>query len=64
MNEEFSGGGQGAGARENKRWDQWDRFGRWERKGRVMGVLEVWKAGEKGGNYLAMLKICNRKMTK
>ena len=64
MNEEFSGGGQGAGARENKRWDQWDRFGRWERKGRVMGVLKVWKAGEKGGNYPAMLKICNRKMTK
>ena len=38
----------------------------WEmgRKGRVMGVLKVWKAGEKGGNYPAMLKICNRKMTK
>ena len=38
----------------------------WEmgRKGRVMGVLKVWKAGEKGGNYPAMLKICNRKMAK
>ena len=48
MNEEFSGGGQGAGARENKVWDHWEGFGRWERKGRVMGVLKGWKAGEKG----------------
>ena len=66
MNEEFCGGGQGAGAGENKGWDHWDGFGRWERKGRVMGVLKVWKAGEKGRNYPAMhmLKICNRKMAK
>ena len=64
MNEEFIGGGQGAGARENKGWDHWEGFGRWERKGRVMGVLKGWKAGEKGGNYPAMLKICNRKMAK
>ena len=63
MNEGFSGGGQGAGARKNKGWD-WEGFGRWERKGRVMVVLEGWKAGEKGGNYPAMLKICNRKMAK
>ena len=63
MNEEFSGGGhEGAGARENKGWDHWEGFGRWERKGRVMGVLKEWKAGEKRGNYRAMLKICNRKM--
>ena len=48
MNEEFSEGGQGAGARENKGWDHWEGFGRWERKGRVMGVLKWWKAGEKG----------------
>ena len=39
-------------------------FGRWERKGRVMGVLKGWKAGEKGENYSAMLKMCNRKMAK
>ena len=61
MNEEFSGGGEGAGARENKGWDHWEGFGRWEREGRVMGVLKGWKAGEKGGNYQAMLKIFNRK---
>ena len=43
MNEEFSGGGQGAGARENKEWDHKKEFGRWERKGRrVMGVLKRW----------------------
>ena len=64
MNEEFCGGGQRAGARENNGWDHWDGFGRWERKGRVMGVLKVWKAGGKGGNYPALLKICNRKMAK
>ena len=65
MNEEFSGGGhEGAGALENKGWDHWEGFGRWGRKGCVMGVLKVWKAGEKGGNYPAMLKICNRKMAK
>jgi len=29
-----------------------------------MGVLKGWKAGEKGGNYPAMLKIYNRKMAK
>ena len=64
MNEEFSGGGQGAGAREIKEWDHWEGFGRWERKGRVMGVLKGWKAGEIGENYPAMLKMCNRKMAK
>ena len=66
MNEEFSGGGQGTGARENKGWDHWEGFGRWERKGRVhvVGVLKGWKAGEKGENYPAMLKMCNRKMAK
>ena len=64
MSEEFSGGGQGAGARENKGQDHWEGFGRWERKGRLMGVLNGWKAGEKGGNYQAMLKIYNRKMAK
>ena len=30
-------------------------------KRRVMGVLNGWKAGEIGGNYPALLKICNRK---
>ena len=55
MNEEFSGGGQGAGARENKGWDHWEGFGRWERKGRLMGILKGWKGEEKGGNYPAML---------
>ena len=49
MNEEFSGGGQGAGAQENKGWDHCEGSGRWERKGRVMG--------ERGGNYPAMLKM-------
>ena len=49
MNEEFSGGGhEGVGALENKGWDHCENFGRWERKGRVMGVLKGWKAGEKG----------------
>ena len=48
MNEEFSGGGQGAGARENKGWDHWDVFGRWERKGRVMGVQKCGKREKKG----------------
>ena len=28
------------------------------------GSLKGWKAVEKGGNYPAMLKICNRKMAK
>ena len=56
MNEEFSEGGQGAGPQENKGWDHCEGSGRWERKGRVMG--------ERGGNYPAMLKMCNRKMTK
>ena len=64
MNEEFSRRGQGAGARENKGWDHWEGFGRWERKGRMMGVLKGWKAREKGGNYPAMLKIGNRKIAK
>ena len=27
----------------------WEGFVRWERKGRVMGVLKEWKAGEKKG---------------
>ena len=48
MNEEFSGRGPGTGARQNRGWEQWEGFGRWERKGRVMGVLKGWKAGEKG----------------
>ena len=48
MTEEFSGGGHGAEAGENKGWDHWEGFGGWERKGRVMGVLKGWKAGEKG----------------
>ena len=64
MNEEFVGGGQGAGARENKGWNHWEGSGRWERKGRVMGVLKGWKAGEKGKNYSARLKMRNRKMGK
>ena len=64
MNEEFVGGGQGAGARENKGWNHGEGCGRWERKGRVMGVLKGWKAGEKGKNYSAMLKMRNRKMGK
>ena len=41
MNEEFSGDGQGAGAWENKGWDDKEGFGRWERKERVMGVLRA-----------------------
>ena len=48
MNKEFSGGGQGAGARENKGWDHWEGFGRWERKGRLMGVLKGGKRKKKG----------------
>ena len=49
MNEEFSEGGQGAGAWETKGRDHWDGFGRWERNERVMGVLKVWKVGKKRG---------------
>ena len=64
MNKEFIGGGQGAGARENKGWDHWEGFWRWEMKGCLMGVLKGWKAEEKGGEYSAMLKIWNRKMAK
>ena len=64
MNEEFSGRGPGTRARENRRLEHWEGFGRWERKGRVMGVLKGWNTGEKGGNYPALLKICNRKMAK
>ena len=64
MNEEFSGRGPGTRARENRGLEHWEGFGRWERKGRVMGVLKGWNAGEKGGNYPALLKICNRKMAK
>ena len=64
MNEEFSGRGPGTRTRENREWEHWKGFGRWERKGRVMGVLKGWNAGEKGGNYPALLKICNRKMAK
>ena len=48
MNEEFSGRGPGTRARENRRLEHWEGFGRWERKGRVMGVLKGWNAGEKG----------------
>ena len=50
------------GAQENKGWDHCEGSGRWERKGRVMGVLKGWKAGERGENYPAMLEMCNRKM--
>ena len=57
MNEEFSGRGPGTRARENRRLEHWEGFGRWERKGRVMGVLKGWKEGEIGGNYPALLKI-------
>ena len=64
MNEEFSGRGPVTGARENRGWEHWEGFGRWERKGRVMRVLKRWKAGEIGGNYRALLKICNRKRAK
>ena len=64
MNEEFSGRGQGTRAREYRGLEHWEGFGRWERKGRVIGVLKGWKAGEIGGNYPALLKICNRKMAK
>ena len=67
MNEEFSGRRPGTRARENRgggRWEHWERFGRWERKGRVMGVLKGWKAGVIGGNDPALLKICNRKIAK
>ena len=64
MNEEFSGRGPGTRARENRRLEHWEGFGRWERKGRVMGVLKGWKAGEIGGNHPALLKICNRQMAK
>ena len=48
MNKEFGGGGQGAGARENKGWDHWEGFGRWESKGRLMGVLQGGKRKKKG----------------
>ena len=46
MNEEVSGRGPVTGARENRGWEHWEGFGRWERKGRVMGVLKGWNAGE------------------
>ena len=62
MNEEFSGRGPGTRARENRGLEHWEGFGRWERKGQVMGVLKGWKAGERGENYPALL--CNRKMAK
>ena len=64
IKEEFSEAGQGAGVRENKGWDHWEGFERWERKGHLMGVLKGWKAGEKRENCPALLKICNRKMAK
>ena len=47
-----------------KKFPKGKGFGRWERKGRVMGVLKGWKAGEIGGNYPTLLKICNRKKAK
>ena len=56
MNEEFSGGEQGAGAQEIKGWDHCEGSGRWDRKVCVMGEREK--------NYPAMLKMCNRKMAK
>ena len=64
MNEEFSGRGPGTRAWDNRWWEHWEGFGRWEGEGWVMGVLKGWKAGEIGGNYPALLKICNRKMAK
>ena len=64
MNEKCSGRGPGTKARENRGLEHWEGFGRWEGKGRVMRVLKGWKAGEIGGNYPALLKICNRKMAK
>ena len=64
MNKQFSGRGPGTRARENRGWEHWEGFGRWERKGRVKGVVKEWKVGEIGGNYPALLKICNRKMAK
>ena len=57
MNEELSGGIQGAGAWENRGWQYWEGFGRWGRKGWVMGVLKGYEAGETEGNYPAMLKM-------
>ena len=57
MNEEFSGGIQGVGAWENREWQYREGFGRWERKGWVMGVLKGYEAGETEGNYPAMLKL-------
>ena len=48
IKEEFSEAGQGAGVRENKGWDHWEGFGRWERKGRVMGVRKCGKRGKRG----------------
>ena len=64
MNEEFSGGGQGAGAWENKGLGPLGRVWEMGEERACDGSLKVWKAGEKGGNYPAMLKICNRKMAK
>ena len=66
MKEEFSGRRSGTRARENRGggWEHRERFGRWERKGLVMGVIKGWKAGVIGGNYPALLKICNRKIAK
>ena len=57
MNEELSGGIQGAGAWENRGWQYWEGFGRWGRKVWVMGVLKGYEAGETEGNYPAMLKM-------
>ena len=68
MNEEFSGRGRGRELGRIGGWDtgrglgHWEGFGRWEKKGRVMGVLKGWKAGEIWENYPALL--CNRKMAK
>ena len=64
MNEEFSGRRPGQELGRIGGWEHWEQFGRWERKGRVMGVLRGWKAGVIGGNYPALLKICNRKIAK
>ena len=48
MNEEFRGGGHGRELGRIRGWDHWDGFGRWERKGRVMGVRKCGKRGKRG----------------
>ena len=62
MNEEFSGRGPGTRAGENRGWEHWGGGGG---LGDARGKGGIgWKAGEIGGNYPALLKICNRKKVK